>query len=349
MTKKTILLALIFFTAPSCYGGAVKRYVFSQPLMYTQFDIILYSSLPERAVQKEAEKVWKELDYWFIELSPAGLGSAARLNKEAFFSEVDNPKAYAALSNFVARAKRINAQSKGAFDLTVYPLVRLWGFYKQDTNRLPTDAEIKEALKTVGMDKVSIESNGIRLMKGARLDYGAIAKGFAVDVAVTMLSNVKGIHGGIVNAGGNLRVFGNKPDQSDWTVGVRDPNGGEIQEVVPLYNGESIATSGDYEQYFIGTNGKYYHHIFDPLTGRPVEHNLASVSVVVQDSAETADMLSTTFLASGREKTLSLIKELGIEKTVSLYFIERNGKTLTTFANENWLRRKEALENSKTP
>ncbi|MGL5722179.1 MAG: FAD:protein FMN transferase [Brevinema sp.] len=344
MKKLTCFLCILL---SGCASSVEKRYVFSEPLMFTQFDLILYSTAPRKKVEVETQKVWEELNYWFKVLSPAGDGPAATLNKTGFLSEETDPKAFGAISNFIVRAKEINKESNGAFDLTVYPLIRLWGFYKQDEEyRVPSDTEIRDTLKTIGMDKVVFEDGGIRLKDGARLDYGAIAKGFAVDKGIEILKASSIISAGIVNAGGNLTVFGSKPDGTPWSVGVRDPNGGSPNAVVPMYDGESIATSGDYEQFFVDENGKTYHHIFNPKTGRPVEHNLASMSIIVKDSAETADMFSTTLLSLGREEALKMIDRLGLSDSVSLYFIEREGDSLTNYANPNWMERSLAIPQS---
>ncbi|MGL5254482.1 MAG: FAD:protein FMN transferase [Brevinema sp.] len=342
-----ILVVFLCLLMSGCAISSEERYVFTAPLMFTQFDVVVYSSSSRKKVEVEVKKVWDEIEYWFKVLSPAGDSVAAQLNRDGFLSEETDPKAFNTISNFIVLSKEINRQSNGVFDLTVYPLIRLWGFYKQDEeHRVPSDAEIQDVLKVIGMDKVIFEDGKIRLKDGARLDYGAIAKGFAVDRGVEILKASPIISAGIVNAGGNLKVFGSKPDGTPWSVGVRDPNGGNPQEVVPMYDGEAIATSGDYEQFFVDENGEIYHHIFNPKTGRPVKHNLASISVIIKDSAEQADIFSTTLLALGREEALKMIDKLNLTDKISLYFIERNGDLLTNYANSNWIERVQNATNS---
>ncbi|SFB89339.1 thiamine biosynthesis lipoprotein [Brevinema andersonii] len=329
---------ILLFCCVSCVSDPYQKQIFSKNLMYTRFDIVIYSSLPRYKLEKEINKIWDELSYWYVQLAPEENGSLNLLNNQSFLSKNDDPKAYGIISNFIEQSKIIALQSDGAFDLTVYPLIKLWGIYQQDDFRVPADKEIKRVLTHIGMDKIHISNEGIYLEPGVQLDFGAIAKGFAVDRAVSMLTNISGVNAGFVNAGGNLLIFGSKPDHTEWSVGIRNPNGGPVSEIIPMYDNEAIATSGDYEQFFIVDN-KYYHHIFNPKTGYPVDHNLASVSVIIKGSAELADIYATTFLSLGKKETLQLVSNLGLQDEVSLFFIERQKHELSTWANQAWMNR----------
>ncbi|MGL4677213.1 MAG: FAD:protein FMN transferase [Brevinema sp.] len=306
--------------------------------MYTVFDIVVYSLQPKHKINVFIDQVWERLDYLEYELSPAGEGAVSQLNRDSILYKKDNPEVFSILSNSIELSTYMYQLSDGAFDLTVYPLIRLWGFYLQDKQkRVPDNQEIQATLKNVGMEHVYLKDDRIILSNKVQLDLGAIAKGYAVDVAVEILKQNSNISAGFVNAGGNIRVYGSKPDGTPWKVGIRNPNGESVQEIISLYDGESIATSGDYEQYF-EKDGKYYHHIFDPKTGAPVTHNLASVSIVLNGSAEMADLLATTFLSLGKEKTIALLPKLDFGN-LSLFLIERDQDQLISEVNEFWQQR----------
>lgn len=334
--KYTCIVFVLFITIVSCESQNLKRRVFQKGVMYTSFDILMYSKSPKYKLNNSVNKIWDRLEYLEKELSPAGEGFLGKLNQDSFVLESENPGIFSVLSNFIVLSKTINEKSEGMFDLTVYPLVRLWGFYLQDEEkRVPSNQEIKQALQFMGMDNIIFTNNGIQLLNDVKIDVGAIAKGYAVDEAVRMMQELEGVSAGFVNAGGNIRVYGTKPDGTPWRVGIRNPNGENIEEIISLYDGESIATSGDYEQFFIVDN-QYYHHIFNPKTGRPVAHNLASLSIVLKGSAELADVLATAFLALGTEKTKELLPIFEKDQQFSLFFIERNGKELNSEATKLW-------------
>ncbi|MGL4562965.1 MAG: FAD:protein FMN transferase [Brevinema sp.] len=311
--------------------------------MYTVFDILLYTQLPKNNVDDYVNQAWNRLHYLEQELSPAGTGFVGKLNQESIITRSENTEIFDIVSNFISISKNISEKSDGSFDLTVYPLVRLWGFYVQDEKKIPSQDEIKKILKQVGMHQILITNEQIILQNNAQLDLGAIAKGYAVDEAVQILKNL-GLTSGIVNAGGNVRVFGKKPDGEPWKVGIRNPSGENIQEVVTLHDGEAIATSGDYEQFFIH-EGKIYHHIFDPKTGSPAVHNLASVSVIVSNSAELSDILATTLLVLGKDRVDTFLKTFDPNTSYPLFFIERDGDLLHSTFNENWKNRQIATSN----
>ncbi len=331
---------LFILLLSNCQSNTTHKHIYQKDIMYTVFDIVVYSKSPKSQIK--INQIWAHLQYLEKELSPAGDGYLGELNKQGCITKQQNPEIFAIVSNFIILSKYIHEQSNGAFDLTVYPLIRLWGFYLQDIDyTVPTPQEIKNTLQKVGMEHVYLTEDKIILSNNVQLDIGAIAKGYTVDVAIDMLKAQSNISAGFVNAGGNIRVYGKKPDNTPWKVGIRHPNGESVQEIVSLHDGESIATSGDYEQFF-ELDGKYYHHIFNPKTGYPVDHNLASTSVTLKGDAELADILSTTFLSLGKDKSLELLPKINQEfnTDISLFFIERNQEVLSSTANDSWIKRK---------
>jgi thiamine biosynthesis lipoprotein len=203
----------------------------------------------------------------------------------------------------VERSLAFSRASGGAFDPTVGPLVKIWGFKHLDY-RIPAEAEIAEARQRVGFTEVQVDARrGIRFRRpGVELDLGAIAKGYAVDRAVQILK-ARGMRTARVDAGGNQRVWGeapegDAPEGDSWIFGVRHPRlEGEVLGWTSLRTG-SVSTSGDAERGF-WKDGVRYGHVIDPRTGQPVQGTV-SVTVLAPD-AETADALSTTLYVLGPE------------------------------------------------
>ncbi len=213
----------------------------------------------------------------------------------------------------LAEAVRLNRLTGGALDVTVGPLVNLWGFGPdKNISQAPTAAQISAAEKLVGIDKIRLEAKpsetGARLGKqadGVYLDLSAIAKGFGVDKLAQHLDSL-GVQNYLVEIGGELRAKGKNQKNEAWSVGIEQPQFAQKQAaqiVVPL-NNRSLATSGDYRNFRTDASGKRLSHIIDPQSKQPISHNLASVSVVA-DNAMTADGLATGLFVMGEEKALS--------------------------------------------
>ena len=188
----------------------------------------------------------------------------------------------------------------GAFDVAVEPLVRAWGF-DGEAPAVPSDSALAEALARSGWRHVALESdNLIRKSPGAGVNFGAVAKGYAVDRAVEVLRGLGAIDA-LVNAGGEIRATG-----GDWDVGIQHPRSpSELLTVLDL-KGKAVATSGDYEKYF-EIDGTRYHHIFDPATGRPAR-GCRSVTVIAGDDV-TADALATAVFVMGTEHGMEFLKQ----------------------------------------
>ncbi len=227
------------------------------------------------------------------------------------------------LMAILTSAISIARDSSGAFDPTMGKVVGLWGFDRDDP-RLPDAKELKNALLTVGFTRISMEGNVVRADAPVWLDLGGIAKGYAVDEAVRLLEE-SGVQAGIVNAGGDLRVFGKRPGRRNWRIGVQDPD--DFQSLIGVLEleGGAVATSGDYERYF-EIDGKRYHHILDPATGFPARSGLRSVTVLAPDGLQ-ADGLATAAFVMGPERGL---KFLDSRSGIQAILVTGNGKMLTT-------------------
>lgn len=202
---------------------------------------------------------------------------------------------------------RFCKESEGLFDVTMGAVTRLWDFNREI---VPEKHVIEEALTHVDWRKVILEKTSgeggehcfVKLEDpGAVLDLGGCAKGFIADRMCGRLKE-RGIAHAFVNLGGNVAVFGGKPDKTPWRIGIKDPfDTDRIRGISTLSEG-SVVTSGLYERCFT-RNGRFYHHILDVKTGYPVETDIAGVSVVAK-SSQDADGFSTTLFALGSEAAL---------------------------------------------
>lgn len=198
--------------------------------------------------------------------------------------------------------------SGGAFDVTVGPLMRRWGFNGGTIPNNPLTAEeLAPVLKKIGYRHIILSENTALLdIKGAEIDLGGIAKGYAVDVCCHRLTG-SGIVNALINLGGNIRCLGAPRADASWNIAVRDPFHPERNlGVLRLTSGQAVATSGNYER-FVKIGRHRYAHILDPRTGRPVE-GMAGVTVVSPSAAE-ADALSTTLFVQGLPAGLSILKK----------------------------------------
>ncbi|MBI2899439.1 MAG: FAD:protein FMN transferase [Planctomycetes bacterium] len=211
----------------------------------------------------------------------------SRLNREGRSANPD-------LAAFLGECRKYADLFDGAFDVTVGPLVRSWGFFDR-AYRVPSPAELESALKRVGRERVLIEGGNVRLVEGTELDPGAIGKGWAVDRAAEVLRRA-GVTAAFVDFGSTVLALGAPPGKEGWTVGIRDPFRTDRVLGTLVVRDASVSTSGSYEKFF-EKDGKRYGHILDPRTGRPVE-GVASVSVLAP-TGTASDALSTAVFVAG--------------------------------------------------
>jgi thiamine biosynthesis lipoprotein len=207
-------------------------------------------------------------------------------------------------------AKQVSEWSDGAFDVTVGPLVNLWGFGPEAVpERIPSDDEILARMATIGYQKITLQDDRKAVQKQRAdmyCDLSAVAKGFGVDKVAVYLEGL-GVQAYFVEIGGEVRVKGRHADGSRWRVGIATPTAeGGLQKVVEVED-LAMATSGDYHNYF-EKNGKRYSHTIDPRTGKPITHRLASVSVMHRDCAY-ADALATAINVMGPDKGFAFALE----------------------------------------
>ncbi|TES93156.1 MAG: FAD:protein FMN transferase [Candidatus Cloacimonadota bacterium] len=258
---------------------------------------------PEKGmdVERTVEKVRKELER---------IDSLYGYGKESFSYKLSRNKNGIKITEeegfILNKSKYVSEITEGAFDITVGLLENIWGF-REDEPHLPENEEIAGALSKIGYEEITVNDSFVSLKKEDMIiDLGGISKGYAVDRAVEILKR-EGVKAGIVDAGGDLKVFGKKPGGGKWLVGIRDPeNPGAIIKKLSIEEG-AVATSGDYERYFT-KDGKRYHHILNPETGYPA-NDCVSVTIITED-AMVSDALATGIFVLGPEKGMALIEKL---------------------------------------
>lgn len=212
-------------------------------------------------------------------------------------------------------ALRLNKLTHGALDVTVGPLVNLWGFGPQkEITHEPTAQEIQHASEMVGTDKLKLSQDGqqptlAKTHPEVYLDLSSIAKGFGVDKTAAELEKLN-IGNYLVEIGGELHGKGHNAQGNPWRIGIEQPNivqGGATQITIPLDN-KSLATSGDYRIFHVDKSGRRLSHIINPKTKQPISHNLASISVVAEN-ATLADGLSTGLFVLGETEALKLAEQ----------------------------------------
>lgn len=226
------------------------------------------------------------------------------------------------------RSIDISKLTDGAFDITVAPLVKRWGFHFKKNETAPDSAEVKRLLDCCGYSKIRLENRALIKAKPCmQVDVNAIAQGYTVDVIAEFLE-AQGIKNYMVELGGEVRTLGKNESGKAWQIGIDKPTententeGGQrpLQRIVSV-TGKAVATSGSYRK-FVVREGKKYSHAIEPKTGFPVQHNLLSVSVMANTCAD-ADAFATAFLVMGLEKAKTKAAELGL----SVLFIFQNDK-----------------------
>lgn len=227
----------------------------------------------------------------------------------------------------IARGLEFSRLSGGAFDITVGPLVRLWGIGTEQA-RVPSPQEIRQALRLVGYGGLVLneaERTVYLERAGMSLDLGAIAKGYAADECVRLLRQA-GVKHAIVALGGNIYALDHKPGGSPWRIGIQGPqaNRGVAMGILTVAD-RSVVTSGPYERYF-EQDGVLYHHILDTRTGYPARSGLSSTTIVSADST-AADALSTATFVLGVERGLALVRGL---KGVEAVFLTEGHRAYST-------------------
>jgi thiamine biosynthesis lipoprotein len=286
--------------------------------------ISLEAAVSDAFIENEIEKLLEELDRGIFTTYSVD-SELSHVNQFPLYLPVPVSKH---LLSVLDLSKEISELSGGAFDITVAPLVNLWGFGPEAHNifsELPSELAINEAMLKVGLDNLVIDEGASQVTKTAdiTLDLSGVAKGYAVDQVANLLSDLK-VESYFIEVGGEIKIKGLKPDNQEWIPAIEAPVYGSSQLYALLRSlGEtiSLAGSGDYRNYY-ERGGVRYSHEIDPRTGKPITHNLAAV-FVIDESAARADALATAFMVLGPREAQELILQEEI-KALLIFRIENS-------------------------
>ena len=226
-------------------------------------------------------------------------------------------------------ALQYSAETNGAFDVTIAPLVQLWGI-TTDSPRVPLQEEIDALLPLVGSEHVRLDGDTATLDEGCAIDLGGIAKGYASDQAAELFAG-SNISGGVVSLGGNVYVHGTTAEGKPWNVAIQDPQRTDGFACTLHLSDAFVVTSGGYQRYFTGPDGTVYQHIIDPATGWPVRSDLISVSIVTRradgGTGTMADAYSTALYVMGEAAAVDFWRQQG---TFDMVLVTADGRVLYT-------------------
>ncbi len=294
-----ILLVFVCFSAAGCgtvpQGKDADKYTSTFFAMDTVMEVTVYG---DEKNLKEAENTVKRLESLFSVTDETSDIYILNKNGEADVS--------AETCELLSRALDLCKRAEGVLDITVYPIVKAWGFTTQEY-RVPAETELRALLGNVDFSKVNVSEGGrVTIPEGVTVDLGSVAKGYTGDRLVGLFKE-NGVKSALINLGGNVRALGSKPDGSAWKVAIADPHGGSNYAGVVSVTDKNVITSGAYERYF-ERDGHRYHHIIDTSTGYPADNGFLSVSVIGEDGV-LCDAFSTALFAMGPEKAYDFWKK----------------------------------------
>ncbi|GGC74888.1 FAD:protein FMN transferase [Marinobacter halophilus] len=316
----SVLWILVVVALAGCsFQDEEQIWEISGGIFGTTYHINVVLPEDEARLQTLAQGIRNELDQVDATMSTWKNDSElSRLNQKPDQSE------WTALSQplfeVIQRAQEIAELTGGAFDVTIGPVVNLWGFGPDARPvEVPSESELDELLAVTGYQYLELDAatRAVRSTQPQYIDLSGIAKGYAVDVVARYLDS-EGVGAYLVEIGGEVRVNGRKPEGGAWRLAIEEPSeqARQVNKIVAM-DRQAMATSGDYRNYY-ESEGRRYSHTIDPATGKPVTNKLASVTVIAEDSM-TADALATAFTVMGYDKAMSL----ATRENLPAYFIVR--------------------------
>lgn len=280
-------------------------------------------------LEKEIEEAFMAFDNSLSLFNDQSILSAVNANRDTTTNE--------AFETMWAEAERVNALSEGAFDITVAPLVKAYGFARKSDQYSEISIHTIDSLRAfVGFDKVAlVDHKVIKSDPRVQLDGGAVAKGQACDMIAEVLRS-KGCENYLVDIGGEVVAHGKNDKGSPWHIGITKPNINnegaqeELQEILAVTD-ICMATSGNYRNYYYA-DGERRSHTIDPRTGYPVQHSLLSATIV-SSTCMRADALATACMVLGAEKALDMIVRA---EDAACYLIVAQNDSLVTVTSPNW-------------
>ena len=294
--SETVSLEDVKFDLYKGEDGSVSQDIFA---MDTYMTVKAYGDQAEEAVTASVNEI-ERLDNL---LSTGMQGSEIAQLNDAGGGAVSEDTEY-----LIGRSLDLYQSTDGTFDIAIYPVMQLWGFPTQDYH-VPDDEEIAQALSLADAAQISLDEENHTVSFGKtdmEIDLGGIAKGYTSSRIAEIFSSY-GVTSGIVSLGGNVQAIGSKTDGTPWKVGIQDPDDSSAYLGILSLTDKAAITSGGYERYF-EEDGKTYHHIIDPATGRPADSGVITSTVISSDGT-LADGLSTTLFIMGADKAFAYWRE----------------------------------------
>ncbi len=312
MSSKRIVNILAFvFVATVLLVPIIRKNAASKPAfseiysMNTIIDIEVYGKNKEKTLSEIVQKI-NEINKLTDDFSKDS--DIYKINENAGIKPV---KVSSITLDMIEKSLNIARETGGAFDISIYPVSKIWGF-KSGDYRIPTETEIQKALKLVSYKDIVLDSKKQTVFlrkRGESIDLGGIAKGYTLD-AIKKILDRNNAKSALINMGGNVLTYETPPEGKFWNIGIRNPRGEGIIGVLKIEGTKFISTSGDYERFFT-KNGIRYCHIMSPFTGKPARKIISDT--VVSNKGYLGDALSTAFFVLGKEYALNNAKKFGVE------------------------------------
>lgn len=329
--RATLLVLLLSVTLVCCQGETSQMIALSGKTMGTTYSIKIVS--PQSL---DVEGLQRDIDLLLIDINNE-MSTYVKKSTLSLFNQqqsTDWVTISPALTRVVTTAKNLFQATGGAYDITVGPLVNLWGFGPDQRPRtIPHPSDISRLRSQTGSDKLIIDQTTTRMRKTVAalyVDLSSIAKGYAVD-RVSELLLQRDLNRHMVEIGGELKAVGSKPHNQPWQIALEKPSVShrKISTVLPLRD-YGLATSGTYRNYF-EENGQRYSHTIDPITGAPIQHSLVSVSVLAKECM-VADAWATALMVLGRQRGQAIAEQHGI----AAYFVEKEAESFSITTTRHW-------------
>lgn len=321
---KSLSLITTLFIFAACQPGSRVVETKESVLAFGTFVEITLINVSDKERELVLKKIGEDLEYFHYALHPWKAGPTGRVNQ--LLAVAGEFTANPSLLPIIRQSQRYSAQSQGLFNPAIGNLMQVWGYHEDlpSEGPPPAPADVQTWLdKKPSMANLTIK--GVRLQNtnpAVKLDFGAIGKGYALDVVLQHIQEM-GVTDAIINTGGDLKVLGSHGDRP-WKIAIRHPRKQGIIASLEAKDGEAIFTSGDYERFY-EFEGKRYHHIIDPRTGYPADQT-QSVTVIHANGA-LADAAATALFVAGPSQWLPIAKAMGIEQAM---LIDKTGRVLIT-------------------
>lgn len=318
-----VLLGAVFFCAGCQSGSAgdgkkeIKKESTELFAMDTIIDLTVYAEEPSEILAEAAKRIQNYEKLFSVNIETSDV---AKLNRAGGEPVQVSSETYELIGKGIAVSERTG----GLFDLSVYPLVKAWGFTTEEY-RIPDQKEREKLLKNIDYSRIEMgEDSTVRIPEEMQIDLGGIAKGYVSQKLIELFRERK-VKAAVVSLGGNVQTYGEKPDGTLFTVGITDPKDGTGILGTIEVGEKAVITSGSYQRYF-ERDGVSYHHIMDKRTGAPADSDLKSVTVI-SDEGESADSLATALFVMGKEKAVEFDKA---NEDIQLILIDQQNEVWTS-------------------